>query len=103
MKCTYMLQCAKFKLTSYMFPIITILLFKINPTLDLRPYEILQLHLLFKESIDILEDSLQSYDMKDNNKFKTLVVFDCRGLEPTDFSPRNGWKVVYQGLEGGYI
>ena len=31
--------------------------------------------------------------MKDNNKAKTIVVFDCRGLEPVDFSPRMGWKV----------
>ena len=36
---------------------------------------------------------LLSYDMKDNNKAKTIVVFDCRGLEPVDFSPRMGWKV----------
>ena len=32
--------------------------------------------------------------MSDNNKFKTVVVFDCRGIEPVDFSPRNGWKVT---------
>ena len=32
--------------------------------------------------------------MSDNNKFKTVVVFDCRGTEPVDFSPRNGWKVT---------
>ena len=32
--------------------------------------------------------------MRDNNKFKTVVVFDCRGIEPVDFSPRNGWKVA---------
>ena len=32
--------------------------------------------------------------MSDNNKFKTMVVFDCRGLEPVDFSPREGWKVT---------
>ena len=25
--------------------------------------------------------------MKNNNKPKTIVVFDCRGLEPVDFSP----------------
>ena len=32
--------------------------------------------------------------MKNNNKAKTIVVFDCRGLEPVDFSPRMGWKVI---------
>ena len=41
-----------------------------------------------------LEDSLASYNQVDNNKFKTIVVFDCRGMEPVEFSPRNGWKVV---------
>ena len=40
-----------------------------------------------------LDDSLASYDMKENNQFKTIVVFDCRGIEPVEFSPRNGWKV----------
>ena len=31
--------------------------------------------------------------MKDNNQFKTIIAFDCRGMEPVEFSPRNGWKV----------
>jgi len=47
-----------------------------------------------ENSIDILSDSLKSYDMSDNNQYKTIVVFDCRGIEPVDFSPRNGWKVL---------
>jgi hypothetical protein len=38
-------------------------------------------------------DSLASYNFADSNKFKTIVVFDCRGVEPVEFSPRNGWKV----------
>ncbi|XP_023320746.1 UPF0587 protein C1orf123 homolog [Eurytemora carolleeae] len=46
-----------------------------------------------ENSIDIQEDSLASYNQEDNNKFKTIVVFDCRGMEPVEFSPRNGWKV----------
>ena len=45
-----------------------------------------------ENSIDILPESIASYNMSDNNRFKTLVVFDCRGLEPVDFSPRDGWK-----------
>ena len=44
-------------------------------------------------SIDILEDSIKSYDAADSNQFKTIVVFDCRGVEPVEFSPRNGWNV----------
>ena len=23
---------------------------------------------------------------------KTICIFDCRGLEPTDFQPGNGWR-----------
>jgi len=45
-----------------------------------------------QNSLDIIEDSVVSYDMLDNNKFKTIVIFDCRGLEPVDFDPRDGWK-----------
>lgn len=47
-----------------------------------------------ENSIDILPDTIASYKISDNNRFKTLVVFDCRGIEPVDFSPRNGWKVT---------
>merc|ERR1711874_931111 len=45
-----------------------------------------------ENSIDIIPDSVASYNMEDNNQFKTMVVFDCRGLEPVEFAPRNGWK-----------
>jgi len=47
-----------------------------------------------ENSIDIMADTIKPYNMSDNNKFKTIVVFDCRGLEPVEFSPRNGWKVL---------
>ena len=40
-----------------------------------------------------LEDTIAKYTMADNNKFKTIIAFDCRGMEPVEFSPRNGWKV----------
>ena len=41
------------------------------------------------------QDQISSYNFEDgqNNRFKTIVAFDCRGLEPIDFSPRNGWTV----------
>lgn len=26
-------------------------------------------------------------------KFETIISFDCRGVEPIAFSPRNGWTV----------
>merc|ERR1712179_353084 len=46
-----------------------------------------------ENSIDILTDSVEAYNYSDNLKFKTIAAFDCRGLEPVDFSPRNGWKL----------
>ncbi|XP_067678963.1 UPF0587 protein v1g245604-like [Haliotis asinina] len=46
-----------------------------------------------ENSIDILKDTLSSYTAADAGKFKSVVTFDCRGVEPTDFSPRVGWNV----------
>merc|ERR1719412_1066579 len=45
-----------------------------------------------QNSLDIKEESIVSYKIEDNNKFKTICVFDCRGLEPVDFEPGDGWK-----------
>ncbi|CAF3638579.1 unnamed protein product [Adineta steineri] len=36
-------------------------------------------------------------DDSDNHSFKTLVIFDCRGIEPTDWQPGDGWTC--QGAE----
>jgi len=47
-----------------------------------------------ENSIDIVAESLASYDHADGGRFKTIVAFDCRGLEPVDFSPRNGWTCL---------
>ncbi|CAB4006612.1 Hypothetical predicted protein [Paramuricea clavata] len=44
-----------------------------------------------QNSLDIMKDSICSYRIQDNNTFKSIVSFDCRGLEPTDFSPRVGF------------
>uniref|UniRef100_A0A034WJP8 UPF0587 protein GA18326 n=2 Tax=Endopterygota TaxID=33392 RepID=A0A034WJP8_BACDO len=46
-----------------------------------------------ENSIDIVEKTNSPYTHEDAGKFKTIVVFDCRGVEPIDFSPRNGWIV----------
>ena len=55
-----------------------------------------------QNSLDIKEDSIVSYNMKDVNKFKTIATFDCRGLEPVDFEPRDGWKAQgYKENEDG--
>ncbi|XP_020624910.1 UPF0587 protein v1g245604-like isoform X4 [Orbicella faveolata] len=42
-----------------------------------------------ENSMDIIKDSITAYKADDSNKFKTMVAFDCRGLEPVDFSPRD--------------
>ncbi len=34
-----------------------------------------------------------AYSSDDSEKFKTIVCFDCRGVEPFNFSPRSGWIV----------
>jgi len=54
-----------------------------------------------ENSIDIIKDSLSSYSAEesDRNAFKTIVAFDCRGVEPTDFSPRVGFCA--SGVESG--
>lgn len=41
-----------------------------------------------ENSMDIIKDSITEYTIEDSNTFKTMVAFDCRGLEPFDFSPR---------------
>lgn len=52
-----------------------------------------------ENNMDIIADSIAPYNEGDQEKFKTIVKFDCRGMEPSDFSPRNGWAV--EGLESG--
>lgn len=33
------------------------------------------------------------YTSEDQGKFKTIGIFDCRGIEPVDFAPGPGWNV----------
>lgn len=49
--------------------------------------------------IDIIRDSIKPYCDTDAGKFATIVAFDCRGIEPVDFSPRAGF--VAEGVESG--
>ncbi|KAK2150874.1 hypothetical protein LSH36_384g01036 [Paralvinella palmiformis] len=44
-----------------------------------------------ENSIDIVKDSIKQYTAEDTNKFKTIIVFDCRGVEPIAFDARIGW------------
>jgi len=39
--------------------------------------------------------------IEDSNKFKSIVMFDCRGLSVIDFSPRNGFKC--HGVESNTV
>jgi hypothetical protein len=36
----------------------------------------------------VLEDSIQVYAKSDHENFKTIVLFDCRGVELIDFDFR---------------
>lgn len=51
-------------------------------------------------NLTILKDSIGSFK-DDDQGFKRIAVFDCRGLEPTDFSARDGWiaKAIDNGKE----
>ncbi|OQR78943.1 hypothetical protein BIW11_06073 [Tropilaelaps mercedesae] len=40
-------------------------------------------------TMDILPDTRNPYSNSD--EFQLIVVFDCRGIEPVDFDPREGW------------
>uniref|UniRef100_A0A3B3HWZ5 CXXC motif containing zinc binding protein n=1 Tax=Oryzias latipes TaxID=8090 RepID=A0A3B3HWZ5_ORYLA len=42
-----------------------------------------------ENSIDILADTITAYNAEDNETFKTMVQFECRGLEPVDFQPQD--------------
>ncbi|KAM5148862.1 CXXC motif containing zinc binding protein [Mantella aurantiaca] len=52
-----------------------------------------------ENSIDILRTSLQPYNAENSETFKTIVEFECRGLEPVDFQPQAGFAA--EGAETG--
>lgn len=54
---------------------------------------------LRENSMTILEDYVKPFDSYDEENFQTIAIFDCRGLEPYDFSPRKGW-IVQASNEG---
>uniref|UniRef100_UPI00358F5018 CXXC motif containing zinc binding protein isoform X4 n=1 Tax=Myxine glutinosa TaxID=7769 RepID=UPI00358F5018 len=57
-------------------------------------------HLCQRESsIDIIRESIKPYCAEDSEQFRTMVMFECRGLEPTAFSPRGGF--VAEGAKSG--
>ncbi|XP_072296466.1 CXXC motif containing zinc binding protein-like [Eucyclogobius newberryi] len=52
-----------------------------------------------ENSIDILGDKITPYNAEDSERFKTMVEFECRGLEPVDFWPQAGFAA--EGAESG--
>ncbi|XP_065834813.1 CXXC motif containing zinc binding protein-like [Oscarella lobularis] len=54
-----------------------------------------------ENSIDILKDLISPYDADSSGDFKKIVVFDCRGVEPTDFSPRTGFAA--EAVDSGTV
>nr|XP_054948608.1 CXXC motif containing zinc binding protein isoform X4 [Pan paniscus] len=44
-----------------------------------------------ENSIEILSSTIKPYNAEDNENFKTIVEFECRGLEPVDFQPQVCW------------
>ncbi|KAJ7423949.1 hypothetical protein WISP_31455 [Willisornis vidua] len=63
-----------------------------------------------ENSIDILSQTIKPYNVEtngiltqlqaeDSEKFKTIVEFECRGLEPVDFQPQAGFAA--EGAESG--
>ncbi|XP_016897763.1 CXXC motif containing zinc binding protein isoform X2 [Cynoglossus semilaevis] len=52
-----------------------------------------------ENSIDILGDTITPYNAENSETFKTMVQFECRGLEPVDFQPQAGFAA--EGAETG--
>uniref|UniRef100_A0A0B7BW65 CXXC motif containing zinc binding protein n=1 Tax=Arion vulgaris TaxID=1028688 RepID=A0A0B7BW65_9EUPU len=54
-----------------------------------------------ENSIDLVQGSIVPYTQQHSGQFASIVVFDCRGVSLSDFSPRVGWEV--KGLESETI
>jgi len=48
---------------------------------------------------DIIRESLCAYCADDMPQFKTVVAFDCRGVELTDFEPRVCYFYIFDLYE----
>ncbi|EGT37127.1 hypothetical protein CAEBREN_32297 [Caenorhabditis brenneri] len=42
-------------------------------------------------TLTILGDNFKSYNIEENEKWQKIAIFDCRGIEPFDFDPRDEW------------
>ena len=45
-------------------------------------------------NVTIEEDSISYYGIENEGEYKTIVVFDCRGLEPIKLLLGGGWSVT---------
>jgi len=47
-----------------------------------------------ENSIDIIKESIKPVGKPDEKQpgFQSIVSYDCRGIEPVEFSPRVGWS-----------
>ncbi|XP_076182760.1 CXXC motif containing zinc binding protein [Ptiloglossa arizonensis] len=54
-----------------------------------------------ENSMTILKDHVKPFFEDNKDKFQTIAIFDCRALEPNDFSAREGWivKTIDNGTE----
>ncbi|CAG9767253.1 unnamed protein product [Ceutorhynchus assimilis] len=50
-----------------------------------------------ENSLDIVPGSNASYTNEDSEKLKSIVAFECRGIEPVEFRPLEGWIVKVDG------
>ncbi|XP_063227282.1 UPF0587 protein GA18326 [Bacillus rossius redtenbacheri] len=51
-----------------------------------------------KEKVmNVLQETNTPYLKDDEDRFKTIIAFDCRGVEPVEFDFRDGWTVVSDG------
>jgi len=55
-----------------------------------------------ENSLDIIKDSNGKFTSENQNKFQTIVTFDCRGIEPIDFNPNVGWIAKVEGSSTVY-
>uniref|UniRef100_A0A1B6MGG8 CXXC motif containing zinc binding protein n=1 Tax=Graphocephala atropunctata TaxID=36148 RepID=A0A1B6MGG8_9HEMI len=52
-----------------------------------------------ENTLNIISSSLQKINSDECMDFKPLVTFDCRGLQPIDFTPARGW--IAEAAESG--
>uniref|UniRef100_A0A1E1WYH3 Uncharacterized protein n=1 Tax=Amblyomma aureolatum TaxID=187763 RepID=A0A1E1WYH3_9ACAR len=50
-----------------------------------------------QNSVDVLNDKLQTYTADSASNFATVAVFECRGVEPVAFDARDGFSAEATG------